>query len=111
LFNTFSDKYEYSAAVTPNCNAPFNCVWFISVRHNLSLPGLAKKSNTISIFLFTQIVRVVFMNFWFIISFVSFIVVIALPLTVSGLAKLAIYTTNVNAENQCLIYHPDSYLD
>ena len=32
-------------------------------------------------------------------------VVIALPLTVSGLAKVAIFTTNVDAENQTLINH------
>jgi hypothetical protein len=28
-----------------------------------------------------------------------------LPLTVSGLAKVAIFTTNVDAENQCSINH------
>jgi hypothetical protein len=32
-------------------------------------------------------------------------VVIALPITFSGLAKVAIFTTNVDAENQCLINH------
>jgi hypothetical protein len=31
--------------------------------------------------------------------------VTALPLTLSGLAKVAIFTTNVDAENQCLINH------
>jgi|GEM_PF-6723300 len=30
---------------------------------------------------------------------------VALRLTVCGLAKVAIFTTNVNAENQCLIKH------
>src|SRR5690606_38785441 len=29
----------------------------------------------------------------------------SLPLTVCGLAKVAIFTTNVDAENQCLINH------
>jgi len=29
----------------------------------------------------------------------------ALPIKVRGFAKVAIFTTNVDAENQCLIYH------
>jgi hypothetical protein len=32
-------------------------------------------------------------------------VIFKLPLTVSGLAKVAIFTTNVDAENQILINH------
>jgi len=33
------------------------------------------------------------------------IVILNLPITVSGLAKVAIFTTNVDAENQTLINH------
>lgn len=63
LLDAFLDRYEYSEAVVPTCNGPSNILWLISVRHKLSLPGSAKKSNTVATFLLTIIVPVVVMIF------------------------------------------------
>jgi hypothetical protein len=51
----------------------------------------------------TKISKIIFMLF--IDIFYCKEVVLKLPLTFSGLAKVAIFTTNVDAENQTLINH------